>query len=334
VTSEESAAAVAERARRIAPETDMLILAENDTEAIMEASRKAKIRTLVIDSLQMLRPSTGAPPGTPAAVRDAAAWLSEFAHEGDGAAVFMVGHITKSGLIAGPKLIEHMADIVLYFEGEGNLALRLLRARKNRFASTDGVGVFSMEERGLVGIEDPSGIFMEESHRKLAGSAPTAALVGDRVLFLDVQALVAGGPEDRPGARRVSGLDPNRTSMIIAVLEKRLGMNMYGKDVFLNVAGGVKVPEPASDLAVAAAIMSSVADIPYKTSTVFVGEVGLGGEVRRVGRIPLRAKEAARMGFERIAVPKGNATEAGRDNGIKVVSVDNVAEIRKMLSEG
>ena len=176
VTSEESAAAVAERARRISPKTDMLILAENDTEAIIEASRKAKIRTLVVDSLQMLRPTTGAPPGTPAAVRDAAAWLAEFAHEGQGAAVFMVGHITKSGLIAGPKLIEHMADIVLYFEGEGNLALRLLRARKNRFASTDGVGVFSMEERGLVGIEDPSGIFMEESHRKLAGSAPTAAL--------------------------------------------------------------------------------------------------------------------------------------------------------------
>jgi DNA repair protein RadA/Sms len=333
VTTEESAAAVAQRARRISPSSDVFILAENNVAAIIDASRKAGARTLIVDSLQMLLPDSGAPPGALAGVREAAALLGDYAHQSPGAAVFMVGHITKTGFIAGPKLVEHMVDVVLYFETEGSLALRLLRARKNRFASTESVGVFAMAESGLVGVEDPSGFFLEEERERLSGTAPAAALVGDRVLFLDVQALVSTTHSDRPGARRVSGLDANRASMVLAVLEKRLGMNLYSKDVFLNVAGGVKIIEPASDLAVAAAVMSSVADLPFPHRSVFIGEVGLGGEVRRVPMLPLRIKEAARMGFKRIAVPKSNHKELRATPSVQIVFVDNVAELRKMLSE-
>ncbi|MBN1808271.1 MAG: DNA repair protein RadA [Planctomycetes bacterium] len=331
VTSEESAAAVAERSRRIAPDSDPLILAENDLDTVLDACEKSRPRTVVVDSLQMFASTGSSLSGTPSAVRETAAALGRYAHRENGAAVFMVGHITKAGAIAGPKLVEHMVDAVLYFEAEGNLALRLLRARKNRFASTDSVGVFSMKETGLAGISDPSGFFMDKSHSHLSGTAPTAALIGDRVLFLDVQALVSGSDAERPGARRVSGLDPNRTSMILAVLERRVGLKLQGKDVFLNVAGGVAIREPASDLAVAASILSNMADIPFSGNSVFVGEVGLGGEVRRVSHVSLRVREAARMGFKQIILPKSNSAEAADARDISVVFVDNVSQIRKML---
>jgi DNA repair protein RadA/Sms len=306
VSGEESAAQVKLRADRlgIAPKA-LYFLAEKDLQVIEAHAAELRPRALIVDSIQtVFLPGLESAPGSVSQVRECAARLMLLA-KGRGTAAFLVGHVTKDGAIAGPRVLEHLVDTVLYFEGEQHHAYRILRAVKNRFGSTNEIGVFEMGELGLTEVPNPSGFFLAERPRGAAGSVIVSSLEGTRPLLLEMQALVTPASFGTP-RRTVLGADYNRVCLLLAVLEKRVGFPLQSQDVFVNVAGGARVTEPASDLGIAIAAASSYLDRPVRGDVVIMGEVGLTGEVRAVAGLTARLKEAAALGFAAAVVPQNN----------------------------
>ena len=312
VSAEESAAQVKLRAERLGAVADGLLLwSEANLGAVQAMVDDLKPRTLVIDSIQtVFLPELESAPGSVAQVRECGARLMTLA-KGVGVTTFLVGHVTKEGAIAGPRVLEHLVDTVLYFEGEGHHAYRVLRAVKNRFGSTNEIGVFQMAERGLVEVANPSGLFLAERPRDVPGSVIVSSLEGTRPLLLELQALVSPASFGTP-RRTVLGVDYNRACLLLAVLEKRAGMPLGSQDVFVNVAGGGRVTEPAADLGVVIAAASSYLDRPARGDVVVIGEVGLTGEIRAVTAVEARVKEAATLGFREAVLPRGNVADGPR----------------------
>lgn len=311
VSGEESAAQVKLRADRLLHDVGPVeILAETNLDSVIAALKKARPELVVVDSVQTLySDEIGSVPGSVSQVREAAGRLMRLAKE-DGISVFLVGHVTKEGALAGPRVLEHMVDTVLQFEGDRNLTYRVLRSVKNRFGSTNEIGVFEMKESGLEVVDDPSALFLEEGARS-CGSSILAALEGSRALLVEVQALVAGTGMQYP--RLVgNGIDRGRLAMIVAVLGRRAGLNLSGCDIFVNVAGGVRVEEPAADLAVALAIASAHRDRPLKAKAACFGELSLTGDLRFCIGAERRIDEALKMGIETLVLPAKNAASLGR----------------------
>lgn len=331
VTGEESVAQVKSRARRLGVTGEnLLLLAESDVNAIVGAMDEVRPELLVVDSIQTIfRPEIGSAPGTVTQVRESAAALLQVTKQRD-IASFVVGHVTKDGSIAGPRVLEHMVDTVLYFEGDRHHAFRILRAVKNRFGSANEIGIFEMRESGLAEVEDPSGIFLSERRYGVSGCTVVAAIEGSRPVLVEVQALVTETSYGTP-QRSSTGLDNRRLQMLLAVLEKRYGLRLAMHDVFVNVAGGIRLDEPASDLAVAAAVASSFRDVPVDTSSVVLGEVGLGGEVRSISRLEPRLSESRRLGFERAIVPKSGRGAIKIPGGIEVTGVESLSQALDLL---
>jgi DNA repair protein RadA/Sms len=313
VSGEESALQVRLRADRLGGDAgDVLILAETALESILAHAQQSAPKVLLVDSIQTVHTSDleGAP-GNVGQVRECAARLQRFAKQ-SGTAVLLVGHVTKGGGIAGPKTLEHIVDTVLYFEGAGGQDHRVLRATKNRFGGVDEIGVFRMTAAGLVPVENPSELFLGERDGSTSGSAVVATMEGSRPLLVEIQALATRAPYGAP-QRVTTGFDHKRLALLLAVLEKRAGIAFGQLDVFLNVVGGIRIVETAADVAVAAALASSVMDRPLPADAVFIGELGLGGELRAVGQLERRLGEAARMGFREAWV--GRAPAGGRGPG-------------------
>jgi DNA repair protein RadA/Sms len=309
VTAEESAAQVKMRADRLGIATDGLLLwPENDLSVVQAHLDDVKPRALIIDSIQtVFLPELESAPGSVAQVRECGARLMTLA-KGLGIATFLVGHVTKEGALAGPRVLEHLVDTVLYFEGERHHSYRVLRAVKNRFGSTNEIGVFEMAERGLVEVKNPSGFFLAERPREAPGSVVVSSLEGTRPVLLELQALVSQASVGTP-RRTVLGADYNRVCLLLAVLEKRVGVPLGSQDVYVNVAGGGRVTEPAADLGIVVAAASSYMDRVVPPDVLVVGEVGLTGEVRAVAGLELRLREAAALGFRRAIVPRSNVLE-------------------------
>jgi DNA repair protein RadA/Sms len=307
VSGEESLRQTKMRADRLGVGSAKLhLFAETDASKVLAAAEALKPQALVVDSVQtMYLPELGSAPGSISQVREVAGRLMAFAKR-SGVATFLVGHVTKDGAIAGPRVLEHMVDTVLYFEGERGHPFRILRAHKNRFGSTNEIGVFEMKGAGLAEVPDPSALFLSERPVGKAGSVVTSTINGTRPLLVEVQALVA--PTGYGTARRTAmGVDTNRVALLAAVLEKKEGIQLVGCDIFVNVAGGMDLTEPASDLAVCAALVSSLQNRPVDPHTLILGEVGLAGEVRAVAQPEPRLAEAAKMGFKRVVLPAGSA---------------------------
>lgn len=325
VSGEESPQQTKMRADRIgAASRGILLLAETELDGILEVARRLRPALLVVDSIQTVaRADLGSSPGSVGQVRECAAALLELA-KGEGIAVLLVGHVTKEGAIAGPRVLEHMVDTVLYFEGERHQAYRILRAQKNRFGSTNEIGVFEMQGSGLAEVPNPSAAFLGERLADTPGRAVACVLEGTRPLLVEVQALVSPAPFGTP-RRTTSGLDYNRVLLLLAVLEKRAGFQLGTSDVYVNAAGGVRVEDPAVDLGVALAVASSYRDRPLDPRTVFCGEVGLGGEVRAVPQLGRRLLEATKLGFGRVVVPRANLP-AILEADVEVVGVETLQE--------
>ena len=333
VSGEESAAQVKLRADRLGIATDALyFLAETDLTIIESHVAQLAPKILVVDSIQtMYLPEVESAPGSVSQVRECGARLMVQA-KARGMATFLVGHVTKEGTLAGPRVLEHLVDTVLYFEGERHHAYRVLRAVKNRFGSTNEIGVFEMAEGGLVEVRNPSGFFLSERPRGASGSVIVSSLEGTRPLLLELQALVAPANFGAP-RRTVIGADYNRVCLLLAVLEKRVGLPLMTQDAFVNVAGGGKVAEPAADLGVVIAAASSYLDRPVRGDVVVIGEVGLTGEVRAVSGLPARLKEAAALGFASAVVPQNNLA-AKEPLALEVQGVGSVEEAVKALLGG
>ena len=331
VTGEESLRQVKLRAQRLGVDSEnVLLFAETNVEEIIAAAQDAAPDLLIIDSIQtVFRPDVQSAPGSVSQVRESASALLQFTKSMD-VATFLVGHVTKAGSIAGPRILEHMVDTVLYFEGDRHHAYRVLRAVKNRFGSTNEIGVFEMRSTGLHEVTNPSEIFLSERRYGASGSTVVCALEGTRPVLVEVQALATGTSYGTP-QRTANGFDLRRLQLLLAVLEKREGLRLSTHDVFLNVAGGVRLEEPAVDLGVVVAVGSSFRDIPADTGAVLIGEVGLGGEVRTVSQLEMRLKEAAKLGFERAVVPKNNLKGFAPPKGIEVLGVDRLHEVLDLV---
>lgn len=333
VSGEESVAQTKLRSRRLRVDNPhIFVLAATDVRAILDEAARKKPALLLIDSIQvMFDDQLSSAPGSVTQVRECAAELVRFAKKNH-VAVVLVGHVTKSGSIAGPRVVEHLVDTVLYFEGARHNVYRILRAVKNRFGSTDEIGVFEMTGHGLVEVPNPSAIFLAQRQKQRSGSVVGSALEGTRPLLLEVQALVATSPFGTP-ARRAVGVDVNRVTMLLAVLEKRVGVHMHTQDVFVNLAGGVRVTEPGLDLACVIAVASSFYDRAVGDDTVVMGEVGLGGEVRAISQIERRVMEAKRLGFKTCILPAHNLKtfrEKGKSRltweGVELIGCKDVSE--------
>ena len=326
VTGEESLAQVAGRAVRLdLPLDNLQALAETGVESILQHASQARPRLIVADSVQTLwTESLTAAPGSVSQVRESAARLVRFAKE-TGTAVFLVGHVTKEGGIAGPRVLEHMVDAVLYFEGESGSRFRLLRAFKNRFGAVNELGVFAMGDKGLKEVSNPSAIFLSGGSTRQPGSCVMVTREGTRPLLVEVQALVDASPLSNP--RRVAvGLEQNRLAMLLAVLHRHGGVLVGDQDVFVNVVGGIRVQETAADLPVLLAVLSSLQDRALAEKTIAFGEVGLSGEIRPVPNGEDRLREAATHGFKRAIVPKANAPKGGVVKGMEVIAVERLSE--------
>lgn len=323
VSGEESAAQVKLRADRLGVATpNLLLLAEANLEAILGACKMEHPQVVVVDSIQtVVKPGLSSAPGSVGQVRECTADLMRLAKD-QTICVLIVGHVTKEGQLAGPRVLEHIVDTVLYFEGDRHHAYRIIRATKNRFGSTNEIGVFEMRETGLRDVLNPSAAFLSERAAEAPGSAVVCAMEGTRPLLVEVQALVTPTVFGMP-RRTVAGVDYNRTVVLLAVLEKRAGMALASHDVYVSVAGGVNVDEPAIDLGVAAAVASSLRGRPVDPTAVAIGEVGLGGELRMVPQLEKRALEAARLGFRRCIAP-AQAAEL-QVAGIELIPVSQVA---------
>lgn len=307
----------------------LLLLSETNLDSIFEAVEKCKPSVLIIDSVQtMYKPDLSSAPGSVSQVREVTINLMRLAKE-MGISVFLVGHVTKEGTIAGPRVLEHIVDCVLYFEGERHHFHRILRSVKNRFGSTNEIGVFEMREAGLVEVLNPSLMLLDGRPDNAAGSCIICTLEGSRPMLAEVQALVAATNFNIP--RRMStGIDQNRISLLMAVLEKRVGMNLGGQDAYINVIGGIRVDEPAADLGIVLAIASSFRSIPLPKNYIAIGEVGLTGEVRAVNSIDKRLAEASKLGFDTVIVPKGNADNLPACT-VKIIPVSNVRQALEVL---
>ncbi len=331
VSGEESARQVKMRADRLGVAAENLhLFPETDAAKVLHAADQLKPAVLAIDSIQtQYHPDLMSAPGTVSQIREVTARLMVFAKSTE-TPTFLVGHVTKDGAIAGPRVLEHMVDTVLYFEGGGAHPYRVLRAHKNRFGSASEIGVFEMKARGLAEVQNPSALFLSERPEGAPGSAVAAALSGTRTLLVEVQALVS--PTNFGTPRRTAlGVDSNRVALLAAVLEKKVGIDILGCDLFVNVAGGLTLDDPAADLACVAALASSFRDRALDARTLVLGEVGLAGEVRAVVQADARLAEAARLGFARALVPAGNAKHAEIPPGLEVEPVETVAEALERL---
>lgn len=321
VTGEESASQLKLRAERLGVGGDMLILAENDLSAIENEVDRVKPAYVMIDSIQtMYSADCSGTNGSISQIREATSLITRMAKR-TGAATFIVGHVTKDGAIAGPRILEHMVDTVLYFEGDRQDSFRLLRSVKNRFGSTDEIGVFEMRSTGMAEISDPSTLFITGT--ELPGCAVTCAMEGTRPMMVEVQALLSTSPFSNP-RRMAAGLDNNRLVLLLAVLEKKAGLRFYDKDVYTNVVGGIRLDERACDLAVAMCIAGAGADIALPPRTAILGELSLTGEVRPVNRLDKRIQECARLGFSHIVVP--NSDTLPKVDGLNYTRVKNIRE--------
>ncbi len=328
VSGEESAEQIRMRAGRLAfNNADCYIFTETDTSEVIKQAREMQPELVVIDSIQTLTsPHLDAVAGTISQIREATSDLMALAKE-TGIPVLLIGHITKEGQIAGPKLLEHMVDTVLQFEGDRQYTYRILRTLKNRFGSTDEMGIYEMRADGLHPVENPSQILLNQREEILSGSAIAATLEGSRPMLIETQALVSTAVYGTP-QRSATGFDLRRLGMLLAVLEKRVGFHFGANDVFLNMAGGIRVDDPAIDMAVLAALLSSLNDIPIEPTECFAGEVGLSGEVRAVSRIDLRVQEADRLGFKRFFLSKYNMKGLNTKNlKMELVPVSRVDEL-------
>ncbi len=327
VTGEESKRQVKLRAQRLGVDSDALyLLAETNVEEIASAVRKVEPALLVVDSIQTIyRPDLSSAPGSVSQVRESTASLLKLTKDQE-FATFLVGHVTKKGTIAGPRVLEHMVDTVLYFEGDQHHAYRILRSVKNRFGAANEIGVFEMRETGLREVPNPSELFLSERGYGVSGSTVVCSLEGTRPILVEIQALVTPTSYNTP-QRTVTGFASQRLQMILAVLEKRSGLAFSDHDVFINVAGGVTLDEPAVDLGVAIAAASSFRDIPADTGSVLIGEVGLGGEIRTVSQVEPRLKEAAKLGFDRAVVPANNLERLTNDLEIDVTGAEHLRDV-------
>ena len=316
VSGEESEAQTAMHARRLSkPGTALLVMTATDLDAVLLQAKEVQPQILVIDSIQtMYNPELQTAAGSVGQVRECTAKLLRFA-KATGIAVIIIGHVTKDGNIAGPRLLEHMVDVVLQFEGDRSYSFRVLRALKNRFGSTSESGIFSMETDGLKEVANPAGLFLENRAENAPGSVVCACMEGNRPIMVEVQALVAKTPYGMP-RRTAVGFDYNRVNMLLAILERRLGMDFGNFDAYLNVVGGMKITEPSADLAAAAALVSSYRNKPVPHGVLAVGEVGLTGEIRRVAGTERRIRDAANLGFTKFVVPKGKLNMEQKTSGI------------------
>ena len=325
VSGEESGEQVALRARRLGLDApDLQLLPEINLEKIQAALAAEAPDVAVIDSIQTLySDALTAAPGSVSQVRECAAQLTRYAKQ-SGTVIVLVGHVTKEGTIAGPRVLEHIVDTVLYFEGDTHSSFRLVRAFKNRFGAVNELGVFAMTDRGLKGVSNPSALFLSQHEHEVPGSCVLVTQEGTRPLLVEIQALV--DDSHAPNARRLSvGLEPARLAMLLAVLHRHVGVACYDQDVFINAVGGVKIGEPAADLAVLLAIMSSLKGKPLPKGLVVFGEVGLAGEIRPAPRGQERLREAAKLGFTQALIPKANAPK-GEIKGLEVIAVDRAAD--------
>lgn len=327
VSGEESIQQTKMRAARLVAETPhLMVLAETDLDEIKAQVSQMHPSLLIIDSIQTVyRPDLPAAPGSVGQIRECTGDLLRVAKSEGGPAILVVGHVTKEGAIAGPRVLEHMVDTVLYFEGERHHAYRLLRVTKNRFGSTNEIGIFAMSGRGLVEVSDPSALFLSERPVAAPGSVVVCAVEGSRPLLLEIQALVTRTPFGLP-RRTSTGIDLNRMIVLLAVLEKRAGLHLMNFDVYVSVAGGVRVDEPAVDLGVVLAVASSHRERPADPATVAVGEVGLGGEVRAVSRVQSRVAEAAKMGFRRVILPRASLASVEDPGDVELIGVGDIRE--------
>jgi DNA repair protein RadA/Sms len=337
ISGEESEQQIKMRADRLQVQAskgttdNFYLLTETSTQTIFQEIKKLKPGLVIVDSIQTLQtPFIDSSPGSVSQIRESAAEFQRFAKETN-TPVFLIGHITKDGSIAGPKILEHMVDTVLQFEGDRHYAYRILRTLKNRFGSTSELGIYEMTENGMKAVVNPSEILITQKEESLSGIAIAATIEGMRPLLIEVQALVTQSVYGTP-QRTVTGFDLRRLQLLLAVLEKRGGFHFGVKDVFLNIAGGLKVEDPSIDLAVLCALLSSYEDTPVTQSICFAGEVGLSGEIRAVNRIEQRIAEAEKLGFEKIIVSKYNQKSLGKQKpGIEIVTMGRVEELYKYL---
>lgn len=334
ISGEESVKQIKLRADRLGVQTpNLYVVAETDLELIEQQITNVAPVVMIVDSIQTVyHPTITSAAGSVAQVRETTAHLMRIA-KGRGIATFIVGHVTKEGAIAGPRMLEHMVDAVLYFEGERHNTFRILRAVKNRFGSTNEIGIFEMKERGLAEVANPSEIFLAERPVGVAGSTVVASIEGTRPVLVELQALVSPTSFVTP-RRMATGVDHQRVAMIMAVLEKRVGLMLQNQDAYVNVAGGVRLDEPAIDLAIAISIASSFRDQPTNSHDVVIGEIGLTGEVRGVSRIEQRIREAEKLGFKRVIVPEKNIRGIETFTDIEVIGVRSVEEALREVMRG
>jgi DNA repair protein RadA/Sms len=331
VSGEESPQQIKMRADRLGIAEDrLLILAETSLERIIEQIQKLAPSAVAIDSIQtVFTEQLSSAPGSIGQVRESAAQLVTHS-KSTNRATFLVGHVTKDGSFAGPRVLEHMVDTVLYFEGDRGHPFRILRAVKNRFGSTNEIGVFEMKENGLQPVANPSAFFLAERPEEVPGSVVIASIEGTRPILVEVQALVSPTSFGTP-RRTTLGFDPNRVAVLIAVLEKKMGVHLLGQDVFVNVAGGVRIDEPAADLGVIAAVASSFLDKPVDPRTLLIGEVGLAGEVRAISQADTRVREAMKLGFARCILPESSRRQLPAFEGVELLGVSSLAETWQVL---
>jgi DNA repair protein RadA/Sms len=330
VSGEESLPQIAMRARRLGlPDRDLLLLAETQVERICAVAAQEKPAVMVIDSIQTMQVSgVDSAPGGVSQVRESASYLTRFAKQ-SGVAIFLVGHVTKSGGLAGPRVLEHIIDVVCYFEGGSDSRYRMMRAIKNRYGAVNELGVFAMTEIGLKEIKNPSAIFLSRTKEAMAGSAVMVVWEGSRPLLVEIQALIDTCYSEHP-RRLAVGLDQNRLTMLLAVLHRHGGVATFDKDVFVNVVGGVKVIETSADLALLCAIISSLKDRPLPNDMVIFGEIGLAGEIRPVPNGQERLREAVKHGFRQAIVPSANAPKSGI-SGMEIHGVQKLSEALQTL---
>jgi DNA repair protein RadA/Sms len=326
VSGEESVQQIKMRGERLGAESSRLyVLAETSLEQILSTVNELRPTAIVVDSIQTIYTEhVTSAPGTISQVQEVAGQLMWFAKR-TGVPTFIIGHVTKEGAIAGPRLLEHIVDTVLYFEGEKGQVYRILRAVKNRFGSTNEIGVFEMKDTGLAEVANPSELFLAERPEKGTGSVVVSSLEGTRPILVELQALVAPTGYAMP-KRMANGVEINRVSLLLAVMEKRLGMHLAGQDVYVNVVGGMRIEEPAIDLGIVTAITSSLREAPVDHGTLILGELGLGGEVRAVSQAELRIREAAKMGFRRCVLPARNMAKLDPIDGVELLGVREVRE--------
>ncbi|NLB32875.1 MAG: DNA repair protein RadA [Tissierellia bacterium] len=331
VSGEESGEQIKIRADRLGiGDGELYVLAETNIDIIQELVEKEEPDLLVLDSIQTIySPDVVSAPGSVSQVREVTSMVMRMTKIRN-MATFIVGHVTKSGAIAGPRVLEHMVDTVLYFEGERHFSYRILRAVKNRFGSTNEIGIFEMRDRGLIEVENPSEVFLKGRPIDAYGTVVTAAMEGTRPLLIEIQALVTYSPAGFAN-RVTTGIDKNRAAMLIAVLEKKAGLSIQSTDTFINVTGGLQIKEPASDLAILCALASSFKEIPVDFKTILIGEIGLTGEIRGVNSIEKRLLEAQKMGFERAVIAEANSEVAKEIKNMEIIAVNNIRKVMDIL---